>query len=125
MVSARRRYLQVAFGSDPGQYVEYFRAEKSNSMNGVRRGAYSLAVAVVVFLALSLPVLTRLFGPVVYLPVYGVVAALAGAVAWSVFGWLTGDKKTGRDEVEPVSERTETDYPEADVERELKDLKRE
>lgn len=94
-------------------------------MNGIRRGAYSLAVAVVVFLVLSLPVLTRLFGPVVYLPVYGLVAALAGAVAWSVFGWLTGDGETGREEIEPVSNGAEADYPEADVERELEDLKQE
>lgn len=101
-------------------------------MNKIRRSVYSLTVALLVFLVLALPVLSRLYGPIVYLPAYAVVALVAGGVAWSLLGWLSGSsERSGESDIESQlsetlatnSERSAEENPEMDVEGELEDLK--
>jgi hypothetical protein len=56
-----------------------------------RAFVYSITVALGVFLYLSLPTLRTLYGPIVNIPVYALVALVAGALTWDV---LTGADET-------------------------------
>lgn len=60
-------------------------------MGRLRRSGYSIGIALTVFVYLSLPTLRQLYGPVVNIPVYAVIALLAGGITWEVLGKLSTD----------------------------------
>jgi hypothetical protein len=53
-------------------------------MGRLRALGYSAAVSLAVFVYLALPTLRELYGPVVNLPVYALLALVAGAATWAV-----------------------------------------
>jgi len=53
-------------------------------MRRLRALGYSGAVAAAVFVYLALPTLRELYGPVVNIPVYTLVALVAGGATWAV-----------------------------------------
>lgn len=63
-----------------------------------RAFVYSVTVALGVFLYLSLPTLRELYGPIVNIPVYALVALVAGALTWDVLTG-TGDTAASRTEL--------------------------
>lgn len=60
-------------------------------MGRLRRSGYSIGIALTVFVYLSLPTLRQLYGPVVNIPVYAIIALLAGGITWEVLGKLSTD----------------------------------
>jgi hypothetical protein len=65
-------------------------------MRRLRALAYSGAVALAVFVYLALPTLRALYGPVVTLPVYGVVALVAGGLVWVLLADRDSPERTAR-----------------------------
>lgn len=94
-------------------------------VNTIRRAGYSLLVAGLVFVWLALPILSRLFGPVVYLPAYAFAALIAGSLAWSVLGWLSSSQRDVQFENTDITEESleNADSPSVDVDTELEELK--
>lgn len=102
-------------------------------MGRFRAAAFGVGVTVAVFTYLALPLLRELYGPVVNLPVYAVVALTAGVCTYSLVrtvqafaaadreapsrdldvGEPSGDGETADDE----------DRPKPDVDRELEQIK--
>jgi hypothetical protein len=66
-------------------------------MRRPRAFVYSVTVALGVFLYLSLPTLRELYGPIVNLPVYALVALVVGTLTWDV---LTGAGDTATPQTE-------------------------
>lgn len=60
-------------------------------MNRLRQIGYSVGIALIVFVYLSLPTLRQLYGPVVNIPVYATMALLAGGIAWMTLSNLFAD----------------------------------
>jgi hypothetical protein len=72
-------------------------------MRRSRAFVYSVTITLGVFLYLSLPTLRELYGPIVNLPAYALVALVAGALTWDV---LTGAGDTTTPRAEPSGERS-------------------
>ena len=53
-------------------------------MGRLRALGYSGAVSLAVFVYLALPTLRELYGPVVNVPIYALVAIVAGGATWAV-----------------------------------------
>lgn len=53
-------------------------------MGRLRALGYSGAVSLAVFVYLALPTLRELYGPVVNVPIYALVALVAGGATWAV-----------------------------------------
>jgi hypothetical protein len=53
-------------------------------MGRLRTLGYSGAVSLAVFVYLALPTLRELYGPVVNVPIYALVALVAGGATWAV-----------------------------------------
>lgn len=53
-------------------------------MSRLRALGYSGAVSLAVFVYLGLPTLRELYGPVVNIPVYALIALVAGGATWAV-----------------------------------------
>jgi len=95
-------------------------------MRRLRAFAYSLLVALAVFLYLALPTLRALYGQVVELPVYALVALAAGWIVWALLADSRGrttnhgvpTDQADAEETEPDSEGAEPD-----VEEELATIK--
>lgn len=62
-------------------------------MDRLRALGYSGAVSLAVFVYLALPTLRELYGPVVNLPVYALLALVAGAATWAVLTDSKGPRK--------------------------------
>jgi len=72
-------------------------AIKRINMGRFRRLAYSVSVALLVFLILAVPVLSQLYGPVVYLPIYGFISLVVGSATWWVLRKVTRSKQQDRE----------------------------
>jgi hypothetical protein len=95
-------------------------------MGRLRRLVYSVTVALLVFAFLAVPVLSRLYGPVVYLPVYAFVSIVAGGVTWSLLHRLAQtETESGARSVREREDLEEVDVTaqEVDVDAELDQLK--
>lgn len=93
-------------------------------MGRLRRLGYSATVALLVFTVLSLPILSRLYGPVVYLPAYALVSIVAGVATWSLLRWLAGGEERSSDV--DLAEPVETGPKErVDVDAEIEQLREE
>lgn len=53
-------------------------------MGRLRALGYSVAVSLAVFVYLALPTLREVYGPVVNIPIYALVALVAGGATWAV-----------------------------------------
>jgi hypothetical protein len=87
-------------------------------MSRLRALGYSGAVALAVFVYLALPTLRELYGPVVNLPVYALLALVAGGATWAV---LTDSKGTA--ERRPAVEMDDDTEDNEDVDEELARLR--
>jgi hypothetical protein len=87
-------------------------------MSRLRALGYSGAVSLAVFVYLGLPTLRELYGPVVNIPVYALVALVAGGATWAV---LTDSEDT--QERRPAVERGEDTGESEDVDEELARLR--
>lgn len=80
---------------------------------------YSLAVTVAVFVALAMPTLRAMFGPVAILVVYAGVALVAGGLTYSwlprVASWLDRDVGAGEPAAEGDADAAESDAAEGEV----------
>ncbi len=90
----------------------------------------SAAVTLAVFVYLALPLLREMIGPVVNLPVYAGVAALAGAVTWAVMRDFSSDPEpeapAGMEARRNLEESDEEEpRPAPDVETEMEQLREE
>jgi hypothetical protein len=98
-------------------------------MGRLRRIGYSVGIALIVFIFLSLPTLRRVYGPVVNLPVYAVIALLVGGLAWVLFTELSRDPS--REVVwvdadsDPDEELPEDRKPDVNVDDEIEQLREE
>jgi uncharacterized membrane protein (DUF485 family) len=100
-------------------------------MGRLRTFGVSLAVATAVFVYLALPLLQRMFGEWVNIPVYAGIALLAGAITWAVVSGLSSavdDDPAGvraRREFDRDADDEETTEagPDPDVETEMEQLK--
>jgi hypothetical protein len=63
-------------------------------MGRVRAFGYSVVVAGTVFLYLALPTLRTLYGPVANIPVYALVALVAGRLTWLLLVDRPGETPT-------------------------------
>jgi hypothetical protein len=95
----------------------------------VRAFVYSVVVAGTVFLYLALPTLRTLYGPVANIPVYALVALVAGRLTWLL---LVDRAREDRSEAGPGPGRDVEDEADADdavedeeVESELATLREE
>lgn len=68
-------------------------------MGRLRALGYSGAVSLAVFVYLALPTLRELYGPVVNLPVYALIALVAGGATWAVLA-DSGEPRERRPSVE-------------------------
>jgi len=87
-------------------------------MDRLRALGYSGAVSLAVFVYLALPTLRELYGPVVNLPVYALLAVVAGAATWAVLTDSKGKRKR-RPAVEVGDDAEESE----DVDEELARLR--
>ncbi|MEF8886411.1 MAG: hypothetical protein V5A30_01300 [Haloarculaceae archaeon] len=87
-------------------------------MDRLRALGYSGAVSLAVFVYLALPTLRELYGPVVNLPVYVLLALVAGGATWAV---LTDSKATR--ERRPAVEMGDDTEDNEDVDEELARLR--
>ncbi|MEF8853730.1 MAG: hypothetical protein V5A28_15145 [Haloarculaceae archaeon] len=98
-------------------------------MGRLRAFGYSVVVAGTVFLYLALPTLRTLYGPVANIPVYALVALVAGGITWLFLVDRPGETPTAAG---PGPRRDVEDDPDDDeavedeeVENELASLREE
>jgi len=94
-------------------------------MSRLRRLGYSAAVGITVFALLSIPVLGQLYGPVVYLPVYALVAFVAGGVTWALLRRISTADERVQEAIEIEQGRSRDNAEEVDVDAEIDQLKAE
>lgn len=99
-------------------------------MGRFRAAAFGVGVAVAVFTYLALPLLRELYGPVVNLPVYAVVALTAGVCTYAIVRTIQGfaagetrERPTPEDALDQGEGSPEEDRPQPDVDRELEQIK--
>jgi len=87
-------------------------------MGRLRALGYSGAVSLAVFVYLALPTLRELYGPVVNVPIYALVAIVAGGATWAVLT-DSGESRERRPAVDVGNDEEESE----DVDEELARLR--
>lgn len=95
-------------------------------MGRFRRLAYSASVALFVFLILAVPILSRLYGPVVYLPLYALISLVAGGATWWVLRKISNvEKPTRESQLDSIVRSEQDNSQEVDVDAEMDQLRHE